>query len=410
MSAPKAKGPAELRAERQARKDAANAAKPVGESFRPAKSGRVVSHAQGEWDEASAPQRLRHGGFSESDDFLPPMEPDAQPVDTAATKPAVVHGHDTPFPRSDWTIRHKALFTSADTDLTWARTLKGRSSLQGLRSLSSGMPGLNPAAGGASVGSATRGAARAASGAWAQALVYYSFRVPDASLGAGKRLWREAFRSLFYSWRHGGGYFYIEARDFTVLWKGPEPGDPSSQPSSKSTGSDGAAPGGAGPGVDGGGDDDEEGWRCPGCAMVSRSSFALRTALAEARVAFDMPGDPAGTVLAADRCTAEASVPDWSVPRGGGDDGDGGALRTMVRVAGHTALQGLFEVLRQMLHEDRLGPPPLLLSRGPFLHATLAMNRVAFAGPVLTAQGTQRSHQQLEIRGVLLPCALRQVT
>ena len=170
--------------------------------------------------------------------------------DLVSTNPATSGVSDSgrlslgPGPPLDWSLKTSATFESP-FDLAWART--ARAPFFGELTAST-----------SSCNYSTE---------WSRSLV--SFQLAPANQVTAE--WREAFRSLYYSLRHGQcPYFYLKARNFTVLWRRHDTDAHSSEPTEK--------------------------WRCPCTAHISKSTRELRRTLKDNWVEYSLPADTSNVI------------------------------------------------------------------------------------------------------------------
>lgn len=226
--------------------------------------------------------------------------------------------------------------------------------------------------------------------------------------------WREAFVALYYDFRHGEcPYFYIKAGRLTILWRDEaRERDHTVQ---------------------------VESWQqVRPVALIANSSQKLRRDLKEAQVDFTLPLDESSAVQDTDQRNAELQrdmtalqKSNPSLTRQYSREFEG--PESLIRVEGHTNVGGLYDMLLTMV--DRAGilgwvqtlkdavvparagdrssmtsdDTPQLLARRPFLYSSLQTQSISFAGRVVsTRERRQVVHQQLELSGWMLPCAVKE--
>jgi hypothetical protein len=251
----------------------------------------------------------------------------------------------------DFTLKSQASFES-NVEMGWVRTIRATPPL------------LSPPSNGYQ-------------SVWGRALVYHetAYRASGVSPAVEELAdWRESLRSLYYQWRHGEcDYFYLVARDFTILWL-----RSSDCPCSRTP---------------------AEWGDCECIVLLSQSSSAWRAKLKASLVEFSLPNDTENAIEEADKCDQEAT----RYLRGANE----GGTHTMLEVKGHSNVGGLYDLVLQ--ESSRLGAPTLL-ARQPFLHSRSSSIRLGYIGKVKTAAGNRaRTHHRLELKGWLLPCAVREL-
>ena len=311
----------------------------VGNAFVP-KGGERVKLKSNKTATASTMLSRNFDALNEEEHVTPPHTKKSREL---AEAPGQVASKPTPqLPSSDWSLKCNAVFSTKDFDLvSWPRRTRPVFHLK-------------------------------PTSARPRDEFISSFIHCEAILigGGGEAAlleWRNSFCSLYFAFRHGlVDLFYTTTRDYTIVWRAGE-----------------AANG-----------ENGETWRRPCWAVVSKSDRRFRQQLRENGVEFSMPADPQGEVVRMDQAAEEASeaVP----PSRQNVEG-----RTVLHVAGHTDVHGLFDTLLEQA--GNVGASRLLCSQ-PFMGSKLSTAVVKFSGQVRAKNGT--CHDQVDIEGTILPDSL----